>query len=210
MKIPQNKAFTLTEILVVMVIIALTASLLFPVLRSARKSAFVTQDTSSLQQIGVGLQLYRDDNDSAWPIFFDHAVTSKHVPKDILMSKLDPFGGYGSKGLQCSVGYKSATETTYDSIFDGATGWLKRLQKADANHGIVVSRVVGDKAFKHQQTLSNFCRSYDFAYEGLILRLNVDGSVVRRQHRFLTSEDGFPMHERALLFLDRRLEDSEY
>lgn len=55
------KAFTLIEILVVIAIIGLLAAMLFPIFKSTRQRANQTNCTANLRQIGVALQLYKQD-----------------------------------------------------------------------------------------------------------------------------------------------------
>jgi prepilin-type N-terminal cleavage/methylation domain-containing protein len=57
----RRPAFTLIELLVVIAIIALLAALLFPVLRASRAKARETTCGSQMRQIGLALQMYRDD-----------------------------------------------------------------------------------------------------------------------------------------------------
>lgn len=64
----SNKGFTLVELLVVISIIALLASVALPVMNTARMSAAVT--TSTLQAGGIhkALMLYANDNEGTFPI----------------------------------------------------------------------------------------------------------------------------------------------
>jgi len=59
---PVERAFTLMEVLVVMAIIAITAAILIPSLKSALESAKATKDLSNLRQIGAATQMYMNDN----------------------------------------------------------------------------------------------------------------------------------------------------
>jgi prepilin-type N-terminal cleavage/methylation domain-containing protein len=61
--------FTLIELLVVIAIIAILAALFLPTLSRAKENARITQCLSNLKQIGVGIQLYVDDNNSTLPLW---------------------------------------------------------------------------------------------------------------------------------------------
>lgn len=65
---PHNQpAFTLIELLVVIAIIAILATLLLPVLSSAKASAKRANCTSNLRQIAIGIHLYANDNSNTLP-----------------------------------------------------------------------------------------------------------------------------------------------
>jgi prepilin-type N-terminal cleavage/methylation domain-containing protein/prepilin-type processing-associated H-X9-DG protein len=67
MKRTRRSGFTLIELLVVIAIIAILAAILFPVFAQARERARTTSCLSNCKQIGIGLRMYLDDYDSAYP-----------------------------------------------------------------------------------------------------------------------------------------------
>jgi prepilin-type N-terminal cleavage/methylation domain-containing protein len=62
-----RRAFTLTELLVVIVIIAIVAALLFPITGLVRSRADSTQCVSQLRQIGTAIAVYIGDNNGILP-----------------------------------------------------------------------------------------------------------------------------------------------
>ena len=67
----QPKGFSLVELLVVLSIIAMLSSLLFPVFLSVRGQARQISCASNLKQIGLGVAMYVQDSDGFYPYAID-------------------------------------------------------------------------------------------------------------------------------------------
>jgi hypothetical protein len=70
-------------------VIGILAALLLPVLGGARESGRSTACISNLRQIGVGLQLYVQDNDHRFPIIYDALPSTNSVTLSNAVATLD-------------------------------------------------------------------------------------------------------------------------
>ncbi len=66
-QLPIKRAFTLIELLVVIAIIAILAAILFPVFAQAKMAAKKTSDLSNNKQLTLGVMMYENDNEDAYP-----------------------------------------------------------------------------------------------------------------------------------------------
>jgi prepilin-type N-terminal cleavage/methylation domain-containing protein/prepilin-type processing-associated H-X9-DG protein len=62
-----RRAFTLIELLVVIAIIAILAAMLLPALSAAKARARQTQCINNMKQLGLGMEMYVDDNSTIFP-----------------------------------------------------------------------------------------------------------------------------------------------
>ena len=67
--LPERGGFTLIELLVVIAIIAILAGLLLPTLARAKEGGRRSHCISNLRQIGLGIQMYRDDSADRPPLY---------------------------------------------------------------------------------------------------------------------------------------------
>ena len=63
----HGKGFTLIELLVVIAIIAILASILFPVFARARENARASSCLSNVKQMGLSIEMYKQDYDQKYP-----------------------------------------------------------------------------------------------------------------------------------------------
>ena len=84
----RSRAFTLIELLVAIAIISILAAILFPVFAQAREKARSIACLSNMKQIGLGVQMYIQDNDDR--IFFRRTTQAGDERAGILTPKASP------------------------------------------------------------------------------------------------------------------------
>ncbi len=62
-----GRAFTLFELVIVILVIAILASIAYPIFIDTQERAKVAKDMNNLRQIGIATQLYMNDKDGALP-----------------------------------------------------------------------------------------------------------------------------------------------
>jgi prepilin-type N-terminal cleavage/methylation domain-containing protein/prepilin-type processing-associated H-X9-DG protein len=86
--------FTLTEVLVVIAIVGVMATLLLPILRKGREAARMSVCLSNLRQVSVAAGSYAADNGGSFPPFWNwlHATSGQAgFPQDITTGALYPY-----------------------------------------------------------------------------------------------------------------------
>lgn len=98
-------SFTLVELLIVIAIIAILASLLLPALKNAREKVKQTSCANTLKQIGASAQMYCNDWDD-WMVPVAYDLTA--APRDVLINgpwpcRLLPYMGGNNMKLWASL-----------------------------------------------------------------------------------------------------------
>jgi prepilin-type N-terminal cleavage/methylation domain-containing protein/prepilin-type processing-associated H-X9-DG protein len=88
----MRRAFTLIEILVVLVILAILTAILFPVFARAKSAAWKTACLSNTRQLGFAQLMYQDDNDERFvPMLTSIYGAPYQDLRDLWYSKLAPY-----------------------------------------------------------------------------------------------------------------------
>lgn len=79
----DNRGFTLIELLVVVAIIGILTGILLPALTRARQASTKAACSANLRQIGMGIQMYRQNSADKFP-------TARYMPRPFSSSSIDP------------------------------------------------------------------------------------------------------------------------
>ena len=169
----KKTGVTFTEILIVIAVIALCASLLLPVLAAAKRKAKEAPCTSNLRQFYTAWALYVNDHDQVVPKGIPEFVDRQNA------SILECLSDNYSPGANERV---SANMLKRVSLFymDGLDEFRKDLEEADPNHGIAFCVVHGTTVRKVADPI--------LATRGLVLRLLRDASIHHAQVGAMCSE----------------------
>jgi len=104
-----RSAFTLIELLLVIAIIAVLISLIFPSIQEVMKKAESTRCAGNLRQIGVSVLLAVQENDGRFPHVETDPAHPIYPPEQGARSILDTFKPYGVEEsvLQCPSDLKA-------------------------------------------------------------------------------------------------------
>ncbi len=104
----RHRGFSLTELLVVLALIAVLLGLLFPVLVGVKSTGQMTTSMSNLRQIGIWMRMYSADNrEFIVPSLFDYSNNTYQgkvrAPLDKVGSPIDPVVGSRHQGTWSDI-----------------------------------------------------------------------------------------------------------
>lgn len=174
----KRDGFTLMELLIVIIILSALASFILSGILRARHAAYTIQCTSQLRQLGMAFSMYIEDFGRR-PPWMASFVAAGYLDRQILLCPMDPIGNYG--GLVQRRAYRSPSKITYSYLYFGY--WSDRLWNLllqDGTAGFAVCQLHGEPT-KFYKNLYDPESASEVAFEGLVLRLRMDGAVVRRR-----------------------------
>jgi prepilin-type N-terminal cleavage/methylation domain-containing protein len=177
--LPARSAFTLVELLTVIAIIAVLASLLLTAVASAKKKSQTMTCTSNLHQFTLALDLFLGDSGGLRPTVLD-LLTNQYLPSpQSLICPEDQTGDWGQlvqMGGPLLISSNNAGPSGNYSYLLYPLSWSeaewKTLVNAGGRAGVAACQLHG---LGNQNTINVQ------NYSGLLLRAQLDGSVIRRQ-----------------------------
>lgn len=150
-------AFTLVELLVVICIMSLLMALLSPALKAARDKARAIQCLAKLKQIGLGFQMYSNDNNETipWGVYDGTVGWQLGLNSYVIMNRANATGGtwyldqiwkcpsnryagngYSSYGLNCSLYASSIRGVKITDIKSPSQRLIICDNNAGSNNGV--------------------------------------------------------------------------
>ena len=149
----KNRKFTLIELLLVIVIIAILISMLLPSLNRAKEKARVVVCASNLKQISLGMSMYTKDNKHRYPFASKSGLSFDDMISHYMGIKLtdsekneDPLLSYTGGGLdiwKCpssKVAQKNSTHQKRTYVMNGAGANVGNFQ------GVATEKFYGSKS----------------------------------------------------------------
>lgn len=188
----RARGFSLVELLTVIAILAILATLLSTGLVSAKRKARQTACIANLHQIALAIDLYLDDHHQR-PDGFLPLLTSRYLPSEkSFRCPEDQAGNWGAlvegafnppPAWDLVDGFSTAppepAQPTPDFVYSYVSPlrWEQwawdRLNQFEAAAGVAACQLHGVRRWKDVVSL--------YAYEGLLLRARRDGAVIKRQ-----------------------------
>jgi len=182
-----HNGFTKIELLTVIAIITVLASLLLPTLGGAKRNSRQAVCLSRLRQLGLGIDLYEEDF-AVHPASMQALANYSYVVEAVLLCADDPTGNWGGifqEATRRAISPEEPAESVHYSYVNNLRWdqWLmaELMKVSGPSAGVAVCQLHGDRIGRQDQpTIAE--------YEGRLLRLQTDGAVVRR--KILWRRDG--------------------
>jgi len=175
-------AFTLIELLVVIAIIAILAAMLMPAIARVKEAGKATACLSNLRQIGIGIQLYVQDNNNRLPFMREQSQTSTNeLPgPDVVLS--NHVGNV--RVMRCPSDKEQLFEKTGCSY-----SWNSLLNGQNADHLTVFNLefdphqipLMFDKEKFHLARGENKAQNFLYADGHIKNLLAIEGTIQRKQ-----------------------------
>ncbi len=121
----RERGFTLVEVLVVIAIISILASMLFPVFAKARGKGRHATCITHLKQVGIALHSYCNDYDERFPL------DAYRGPGAFWYERLDPYTHSRQLGICLEEGARSRTPPTGDHPYEWSYAMNSALCRLD-------------------------------------------------------------------------------
>jgi prepilin-type N-terminal cleavage/methylation domain-containing protein/prepilin-type processing-associated H-X9-DG protein len=122
------RAFTLIELLIVIAIVGILAALLLPAVSRTKELGRSAVCLNNLHEIGLGLQIYVQDNQNILPVMYDRPTNAPPAGPAINQVLL-PYVGGMSNIFHCPSDNRRLFELTGSSY-----AWNSLLNGQDADH----------------------------------------------------------------------------
>ena len=170
----RSAGFTLVELLTVIAIVGILATLLLSVLATAKKKGRIAVCTSNLRQSVLAYEMYRSDFPKR-PSDLAQLVVSRHLSDDkVLLCPEDRTKKWGQLVQPIRLAGENTVPYSYLHPMPWSDSDWNLLERAGSSAGLLVCQLHG---LGRQRPDLPSVRDF----EGLVLRGQLDGAVVRRQ-----------------------------
>ncbi len=150
---PERTGFTLVEMLVVIAIIAVLASLLLPAVQNAREASRRAQCLNNMKQIGLGILSYHDSHD-AFPMGASSSFSSSEA--DGSPTRTQVTAAFQGQSFFVSLMPWMDQQNVYDRLFVNSTGGVMGVLYDNNPNGATLDHVFVESYFCPSAVMSRF------------------------------------------------------